>query len=114
MRYGITSIITPKIGFWIRRTRSVARPERRQAASLRNVLGTARTLMSAGTGVEYLCSRGSPTFLLLTGNLRQGCSVCPTKGGTSTGATICGVLLLDPSLHSPLELVKSMDDVLDS
>src|SRR5258708_25757997 len=36
------------------------------------------------------------------------CSLCATKGGVWMSPTICGVLLLDPSLHSPLELVKSM------
>src|SRR6266404_1161719 len=39
------------------------------------------------------------------------CSVCATKGGLWMWPTICGVLLLDPSPYSPLELVKSMGDV---
>src|ERR1700691_509944 len=43
---------------------------------------------------------------------RNCCSVCATKGGAMDGTTICGVLLLDPSRHSPLELVKSVGDVL--
>src|SRR6266478_6413114 len=41
----------------------------------------------------------------------NSCSVCPTKGGLGMRPTICGVLLLDPSPYSPLELVKSMGDV---
>src|SRR5208282_4018587 len=43
--------------------------------------------------------------------VRNSCSVCATKGGVWTGTPICGVLLLDPSLYSPLELVKSSGDV---
>jgi hypothetical protein len=40
--------------------------------------------------------------------------MCATKGVTGIGTTICGVLLLDPSLYSPLELVKSVGDDLGS
>ena len=54
----------------------------------------------------------SPAFLIPHQQLaRNSCSVCATKGGVWTTTTICGVLLLDLSLHSPLELVKSVGDV---
>jgi hypothetical protein len=64
-------------------------------------------LLPAGGTVSML-SR-SPAFLIPYQQLaRNSCSVCATKGGVRTSTTICGVLLLDPSLHSPLELVKSV------
>jgi hypothetical protein len=44
----------------------------------------------------------------------NSCSLCATKGGCGKRTPICGVLLLDPSLYSPLELVTSMGDVLGS
>jgi hypothetical protein len=54
----------------------------------------------------------SPFFLIPYHQLaRNCCSVCATKGGVWTGTTICGVLLLDPSPYSPLELVKGVSDV---
>ena len=50
-----------------------------------------------------------PTFFFLTNNLRVIAAVAvQLKAVRGLGTTICGVLLLDPSPHSPLELVKSM------
>jgi hypothetical protein len=56
----------------------------------------------------------SPFSRLLTPHQQlacNSCSMCATKGGRRTIPTICGVLSLDPSPYSPLELVKSVDDV---
>ncbi len=54
----------------------------------------------------------SPAFLIPHRQFaRNSCSMCATKGVVSMGPTICGVLLLDPSPYSPLELVKSGDDI---
>jgi len=67
--------------------------------------------LSLASGTVSMLSR-PPTFLFLTRNLRNCCIVCATKGGVWTTTPICGVLLLDPSLYSPLEWVKSVVTIL--
>jgi hypothetical protein len=67
-------------------------------------------LPPSGSTVELLSH--SPTLLIPCHQLvRNSCSMCATKGGLWMSTTICGVLLLDPSPYSPLELVKSVGDV---
>jgi hypothetical protein len=60
--------------------------------------------------LEYLQLWRSPTSSLVfspnTENARNSCSVSATKGGGEMRAPIYGVLILDPSLLSPLKLVK--------
>src|ERR1039457_6312080 len=90
-----------------------------------------RTIFTAGSGAQTMqvpeprlsciflpaavqchCSRGLPPPYSHQQFALNSCSVCATKGGLGRRPTICGVLFLDPSLHSTVKLLKSVDGVL--
>ena len=99
------------------RTSSVTQSERRQAASLQKKgRPEAQPALESPAAGRYSVYALAASHLLIPHRrfARNSCGMCATKGGRWMGATICGVLLLDPSLCSPLELVKSMGDDLGS